>query len=275
MSDAPAAAALFSRLIAIMQMLRSPDGCPWDRKQTLESLRRFLLEEAYEVLEAIDGGDDRALAEELGDLLFEVVFLAQIGAEAGRFTIADALQSITDKLVRRHPHVFGDAPRAKTAEEVPGVWEQIKAAERAAAGTPDEAVRPTILSGVPRALPSLLRATALGSRASAVGFDWQQAPDVIAKVEEEVAELREVVTSPAGLDPVRAEEEMGDLLFSLANLARKLGIEPESALRKANDKFTRRFDAMETRFAESGRSLHGAELEDMEEAWRAVKDTEH
>ncbi len=241
----PSPAALFTRLVDIMRTLRSPDGCPWDRKQTTQSLRRFLLEEAYEALEALDRGDDRALAEELGDLLFEVVFLAQIGAEEGRFTIEDALRSVTDKLVRRHPHVFGDGPRARTAEEVPGVWERIKAAERASQGADGKPERKTILAGVPRALPSLLRATAIGSRASAVGFDWQQAPDVVAKIEEEVAELREVITDPAGVDPARAEEEMGDLLFSLANLSRKLGIEPESALRKANDKFTRRFEAME------------------------------
>jgi len=270
MSDSPAA--LFERLVALMQTLRSPDGCPWDRKQTWRSLRPFLLEETYETLEALDDEDAPALKEELGDLLFEAVFLAQIGAEEGRFTIADSLRSITDKLVRRHPHVFGDEPRAKTAEEVPGVWERIKAEERAARG--EQTPKKTMLAGVPKGLPSLLRAYQIGGRAAAVGFDWQQAADVMAKVEEEVAELREVVTAPAGVDAKRAEEEMGDLFFALANLSRKLGIEPESALRNANDKFTRRFGAMEARFAAAGRSLHGTELAEMEAAWETVKEEE-
>ncbi|HEY7791873.1 MAG TPA: nucleoside triphosphate pyrophosphohydrolase, partial [Vicinamibacterales bacterium] len=188
---AETAAVLFDRLITIMRTLRSPEGCPWDRQQTLASLRPYLLEETYEALDALDADRDAAISEELGDLLFEIVFLAQIGAEAGRFTIAEALESITQKLVRRHPHVFGDAPRIATAEEVPGRWEAMKAAERAGADQSHG-----ILGGVPASLPALLRAYELGSRAASVGFDWDRASDVMAKIEEEVAELRAEVTNP-------------------------------------------------------------------------------
>lgn len=263
---AETAASLFDRLITIMRTLRSPEGCPWDRKQTLQSLRPYLLEETYEALEAIDREQDEEIQEELGDLLFEIVFLARIGEESARFSLAGALASITDKLVRRHPHVFGDAPRIATAEEVPGRWEALKAEERATADTPR-----SILAGVPVSLPALLRAYELGSRAASVGFDWQHAPDVIAKIEEEVAELREVVTDAGGIDAARAEEEMGDLLFAISNLARKLGIEPESALRKANQKFTGRFTAVEQHLRDAGHSLQESTIEEMEAAWEEVK----
>ncbi len=266
---AETAAVLFDRLITIMRTLRSPEGCPWDRQQTLASLRPYLLEETYEALDALDADRDAAISEELGDLLFEIVFLAQIGAEAGRFTIAEALESITQKLVRRHPHVFGDAPRIATAEEVPGRWEAMKAAERAGADQSHG-----ILGGVPASLPALLRAYELGSRAASVGFDWDRASDVMAKIEEEVAELRAEVTNPDGIDARRAEEEMGDLLFALANLSRKLGIEPESALRTANQKFTRRFGAIESRLQAAGKALTEATLEEMEAEWQRVKENE-
>jgi len=270
----------FDRLIAIMRALRAPNGCPWDREQTLASLRPFVLEETYEVLEAIERGSPDALREELGDYLYEAVFLAQISEEAGGFSIADAIDAICDKLVRRHPHVFAreQGEAAITTTQVIERWETMKARERAlrpgsgqvAAG--GEAKRPkTTLSGVPKTLPSLLRAYEVSARAAAVGFDWARTADVLAKIEEEVAEVRHEVESGATGDLSRAEEEMGDLLFAIANLSRKLGIEPEAALRRANEKFTQRFDAVEHAFTARGRSLQESTLEEMEEEWHEVK----
>ena len=267
---ARAAAERFKTLVEIMQALRAPGGCPWDRKQTYESLRPFVLEETYEVLEAIDRGDIDALRGELGDFLFEAVFLAQIAADERRFTIDEAIEAINQKLIRRHPHIFGDEakPRRKrstlkSADKVLEQWEQIKAREQKAAGETQ-----SLLKGVPRALPSLLRSHEIGSRVAAVGFDWPTPADVVLKIEEEVRELREAV---ANGDRRHAGEEMGDLLFSIANLARKLGIEPESALREANEKFTRRFQALEQKFDEDQRPLSKASLEEMEDVWRTVK----
>jgi MazG family protein len=255
--------AAFQELVDIMARLRGPGGCPWDREQTLESLRGFVLEETYEVLDAIDRGDHVALEGEIGDLLFEGVFLAQIESDAGRFTIADSLQHITAKLVRRHPHVFGEAGGVTTPGQVVEQWEQIKAREQAGKGE-----KKALLAGVPKAMPSLARANEISMRVAAVGFEWARAEDVIAKIEEEVAELREAATHETR---ERAEEEMGDLLFSIANLARKMGIEAESALRKANEKFTQRFTALEDIFEQRGRSVHDATLEEMEEVWHEVK----
>jgi MazG family protein len=282
----------FNHLVEIMRTLRSPGGCPWDREQTLASLRPFLLEETYEALEAIDRGDMADLQEELGDLVFEVVFMAQICAEAGAFTVTDAIDTIATKLVRRHPHVFGGADRAHTADEVLGRWEDLKRDERAATGAAPKAT----LGGVPRTLPGLLRAYEYGSRAASVGFDWSRAADVLDKIEEEVRELREAVAR-AGTDAGRAdthaggaasgsaaptrhnetaagaavEEEMGDLLFAIANLSRKLGVEPENALRRANDKFAARFTALEARVAARGASMKAMPLEELEEEWQGVK----
>src|SRR5687768_5157299 len=197
----------FDRLVDIMRTLRSPEGCPWDREQTLSSLRPFVLEETYELLDALDRGDLQALREELGDFLYEAVFLAQLAEEDGHFSIADAIQSIVDKLVRRHPHVFtseglplADAREAMTSSDVIEKWEDLKAGERKTAGTPEK----TILSGVPRTLPALLRAYELSSRAAAVGFDWINPEEVVAKIEEEVAELREMVDHTPQ-DPARVE----------------------------------------------------------------------
>jgi len=269
------AVAQFDRLVGIMRALRAPGGCPWDREQTLGSLRPFVLEETYEVLEAIDGGDADSLREELGDFLFEAVFLAQISEEAGHFSIADALQTVCDKLVRRHPHVFARAidDPSLTTGEVLERWEAIKARERQDAGRP--AAKPkTTLSGVPITLPSLLRAYEISARAAAVGFDWARANDVLDKIDEEVVELRREVESGATGHLSRAEEEMGDLLFAIANLSRKLGVDPEAALRRANEKFTRRFNAVEHTFAERGTSLQQATLEEMEAEWQRVKKTE-
>ena len=257
------AGAEFQRLVDIMARLRGPGGCPWDREQTIESLRPFVLEETYEVLDAIDRGDHEDLRGEIGDHLFEGVFLAQIETDEGRFTVADSLHHVTEKLVRRHPHVFGDTTGIDTPGRVVEQWEQIKAREGKAAER-----KQTLLSGIPRTMPALARANEIGTRVAAVGFDWAKTEDVVAKIEEEVAELRE---ASAHESPERVEEEMGDLLFSIANLARKMGIDPESALRKANEKFTARFTALEQTFEARGQSLQDATLDEMEDVWQSVK----
>jgi MazG family protein len=263
----------FDRLVEVMRTLRAPHGCPWDREQTLSSLRPFVLEETYELLDALDRGDLDALREELGDFLYEAVFLAQIAEDAGYFSIADSVQAIADKLIRRHPHVFtpegrplADAREELTAHAVVQKWEDLKAAERQTAGTPEK----TILSGVPKTLPALLRAYELGSRAAAVGFDWPTPDDVVLKIEEEVAELRDAVRGHDDRAD-RVEEEMGDLLFTIVNLARKLGVEPEAALRIANQKFQARFEGIERAARVTGRSLQEMSLEEMEDLWTAQK----
>jgi len=265
----------FERLVEIMRRLRAPDGCPWDREQTAASLRPFVLEETYEVLEAIEHGTPADLCEELGDFLFEAVFLARIHEEAGHFSISDVVEGIADKLVRRHPHVFErqDGEDAMTTGQVIEKWESLKARERALAGkaTTAPARKKTTLSGVPKALPALLRAHELSARAAAVGFDWAKAADVLDKIDEEVAELRREVESGATGNLSRAEDEMGDLLFSIANLSRKLGVEPEAALRRASDKFTTRFEHMESAVAASGMSLPDATLDQMEAEWQRAK----
>src|SRR5262245_66274257 len=278
MSDSTRAAAAFSRLIEIMATLRGPDGCPWDREQTIDTLKPFVLEETYEVLDAIDRHDHEALAEELGDFVFEAVFLAQLEAEAGRFTIADSVEAVADKLVRRHPHVFkrGEGEAAlDTAGQVRTRWEDIKAQERAAGaggdsggGTRDSK---TLLSGIAPTLPALLRAYHIGVRAASVGFDWAQATDVVGKIEEEVAEIREAVEQATDGDRDQVEEEIGGLLFAIANLARKLGVEAETALRKANDKFTKRFTTMERSIAESGGTMSQMTLDELEAQWQLAK----
>lgn len=263
-----------SRLVNIMATLRSPHGCPWDRKQTHASLRPFLLEETYEALDALDRNDLEALPGELGDVLFQCVFHAQIAAESGRFEMADTLDAITAKLIRRHPHVFtasgrpvarGKTARARhptTPSAVLTQWEQLKAAEQKHAGAEKR-----LLSGVPKSLPSLLRAHEIGTRVAAVGFDWPNTTGVVNKIEEEVRELREALTQ----SPERAAEEFGDLLFSIANLARKLDVEPEAALRSANEKFSTRFSAVEADLERRGSSVHAATTEEMEAAWQRVK----
>jgi MazG family protein len=262
---ANAAGSRFQELTDTMVRLRGPRGCPWDREQTVASLRPYVLEETYEVLDAIDRGDMKALEGEIGDLIFEGVFLAQICADEGRFTVADSLRTVTDKLVRRHPHVFA-SEKTLTSRGVKTQWEQIKADEQRKRGE-----RRSVLGGVKRTLPALLRAYEIGGRVGAVGFDWARAEDVVAKVREEVDELAEAVVKHSR-DSI--EEEMGDLLFALANLSRKLGIEPESALRRANGKFTARFEALEERFEAEGRTIHGATLAEMEARWQELKKKE-
>jgi ATP diphosphatase len=224
------------------------------------------------VLDAIDNGSADNLREELGDFLFEAVFLARLSEEQGDFDIGGAIDAICDKLIRRHPHVFArtDDETEMSATQVLEKWETLKARERAAADQP-AATPKTTLSGVPKTLPSLLRAYELSARAAAVGFDWARAADVLDKIDEEVGELRREVESGATGNLSRAEEEMGDLLFAMANLSRKLGIEPESALRRANEKFTRRFDRLERAFVEKGRTLSGATLDEMESEWQRHK----
>jgi ATP diphosphatase len=268
-----------ARLAEIMRVLRSPHGCPWDREQSHESLRGHLIEEAYEAVDAIDRGENADLCGELGDVLLQCVFHAQIASEAGRFDLADVANAIAQKLIRRHPHVFTASgrplsaavrrQRQTTAGGVREQWQRIKAGEQAAAG-----VERHLLAGLPRALPALLRAQKIGARAAEVGFDWADAGDVLSKIDEEVAELRAVVADAHGHTDQRAVvDEMGDVLFSIANLARKLGVEPEQALAQANDKFTRRFNAVETRLAAEGIDVHDAGLDVLEAAWTAVKAT--
>ena len=278
MSDARSAADAaerFQQLVEIMRTLRSEQGCAWDRQQTLKTLRPFVLQETYELLDALDHDDSEALKHELGDFLFEAVFLAQICDEEGRFSIADSIASIAEKLIRRHPHVFaadGSAVAPAKADlnpqQVKQQWEEIKARERADAGEPEK----TVLSGVPRAMPSLLRAYELSTRAAQVGFDWVKTDEVIDKAEEEVRELREAVRT-TGRKSREAEEEFGDLLFSLVNVARKLGIEPEAALRVANDKFQRRFDHLELQVKADGRAFRDLSLDELEEYWQRAKTT--
>jgi MazG family protein len=272
MPESTRAAAEFTRLISTMQTLLGPDGCPWDREQTIDSLKPFVLEETYEVLEAIDRHDHRELCEELGDFIFEAVFLAELESEAGHFTVADSLQAVADKLVRRHPHVFAretGEPKIGSAAQVRARWEEIKAQERLSSGASSS--RRTLLSGIAPSLPALVRAYHIGVRAASVGFDWAAATDVVQKIQEEVDEVREVVSAAAEPDRVRLEEEMGDLLFAIANLSRKLGVEPETALRKANDKFTRRFATLEQGVAASGRSMRDLTTDELEKEWQRAK----
>jgi len=267
----------FARLVEILATLRGPNGCPWDRDQTLRSLGQFVLEEAYEVVDAIERGDLDALREEIGDHIFEGVFLAQIASDLGVFGVADALRTVSDKLIRRHPHVFrndgvvhdaASKERAPSAEAALSRWDAQKAEERAAAGQTGQA-----LGGVAKGLPALLLAYKLGKRAAEAGFDWSKTTDVIEKIEEEVAEVRDVIERHPG-DTGHAEEEMGDLLFAIANLSRKLGIEPETALRRASQKFTGRFNAMEATIAASHRRMHEMSLEELEREWQRTKSRE-
>ena len=250
------------RLIDIMAALRDPaTGCPWDKEQTFDTIAPYTIEEAYEVADAIAQRDFTALPDELGDLLFQVVFHACMAEEDGRFGFAQVAKAISDKMIRRHPHVFGDAA-VRDAVAQTNAWEAQKSAERAArreTGT---------LAGVPTALPALTRAFKLTNRAARVGFDWPDAASVLEKLDEEVAELKAELP---GADPVRLTDEVGDMLFVLANLARKLGLDPEACLRHANDKFSRRFNAMERDFETQGESLKGQTLEAMEAGWQAVK----
>ena len=254
----------FDQLIRVMERLRGPGGCPWDREQTRESLKPFLLEEAYEVIEAIEEKDPGSLKEELGDLLFQVVFHAKIAREKGEFSINDILVSLKNKMVRRHPHVFAGA-RVGTAREALARWETLKQREKG----PKK--RESILDGVPRQLPALIRAGQLQSRAARVGFDWSEFGPVWKKVREELRETEEAIR---GKKPAPIESELGDLLFSLVNAGRFLGVDPEEALRKANDRFTNRFRSMEKKTKRSGRHLSELGLDEMNRLWDEAKKLE-
>ena len=263
------AGARFQQLVEIMRTLRSERGCAWDRQQTVQSLRPFVLGETYELLDALDREDYAELKGELGDFLFEAVFLAQICEEEGRFSIADSIQAISEKLNRRHPHVFDADGRASlTPREVKERWEDIKKQERNDAGEPDK----TLLSGIPRTMPSLLRSYEICTRVATVGFDWVKPEDVLDKIDEEVREVREAVAT-LGADSPEAEEEIGDLLFTISNLARKLGVEPEAALRLANDKFQKRFDDVERQVTNKGERMRDLTLAQLEAHWQVAKTT--
>ncbi|MEC9216030.1 MAG: nucleoside triphosphate pyrophosphohydrolase [Pseudomonadota bacterium] len=267
--NAPAAALL--NLLTLMAQLRDPDtGCPWDVQQDFASIAPYTIEEAYEVADAIARGDIADLRDELGDLLLQVVFHARIAEEAGHFDFTAVAAAISDKLVRRHPHVFGDQGKISAATQSAS-WESLKAAERAAnaaaKGRPE-----SVLDGVSLPFPALLRAYKLQRRAARVGFDWPELAPVAAKVEEEWAELTAEIDN-AG-DQARLTEEVGDLLFAVVNLARHLEIDPEAALRAGNAKFERRFRAVEDGFREKGRQMAAASLEDMEVLWNAAKASE-
>ncbi len=249
-----------TRLRHVVHRLRAPGGCPWDREQTHETLIPHVLEEAYEVVDAIRSGDPALICEELGDLLLQPVLHAEIASESGAFDLDRMAHELTEKLIRRHPHVFGEAS-AETSAAVLSQWEAIKRVEKGAQ-------KEGHLHGVGGGLPALMRAQKLQKKAARTGFDWPAAEPVFAKIREETCELEAAV---AGGRADAVEEELGDLLFSVVNLARKLGVEAESALAAANEKFVRRFHAVETRLTESGRALGEASLEEMDAAWEAVK----
>jgi tetrapyrrole methylase family protein/MazG family protein len=253
-----------SSLLYIMERLRGPGGCPWDREQNHKSLRPYVLEEAYEVVEAIDGDSRRELKEELGDLLLQIVFHSQLGKEDGQFEISDVIRGICEKLIRRHPHVFSDV-QADNADEVLRNWNAIKKREKGQNGNN------SILSGVPKVLPALLKAVTYSKRAAQVGFDWDRTRDVIAKLKEEVSELEQSVMSG---EKDAIEDEMGDVLFVMANLSRRLKVDPEVALERSNRKFRRRFSFIEDQLQAQGRSPQESNLEEMDELWNEAKKQE-
>lgn len=257
----------FEKLVAVQARLRAPKGCPWDREQTHQTLRTYLLEEAYEVLEALDTGNDAKFAEEMGDLLLQIVFHSQIAQEEGRFTVAKVIREIHDKMIRRHPHVFGNV-KAETSSEVLKNWAQLKAKEKRAVSRGGEAATPSALDGVPRSLPALLEAYQLTRRAAQVGFDWQHAEGILEKINEEIAELRSALAASQGK---AIEEEVGDILFSVVNLARFLELDPEVILKQSNLKFKMRFQEMEAEASRSGQRLSQLSKETLEILWDMAK----
>jgi len=258
----PSPGAAFDRLVEIMARLRAPGGCPWDREQSFDSIKPYLLEETYEVMDAIDSRDWEGLEEELGDLMLQPVFLAQMAAEEKRFDIVGSLEAINSKLVRRHPHVFGDGD-ARTSDDVKRKWDEIKATEKP---------RPKgLLAGVPRTLPALVESQQISSRAAGAGFDWSSLDQVMDKLREELAEL-EAARNGASQDAI--EDELGDLLFVIVNIARFLKVNPEQALRRTNAKFRRRFEHVEQGLAARGKSLKESNIEEMEALWQDAKGSE-
>jgi MazG family protein len=280
-----AAGEWFTKLVALQARLRSATGCPWDREQTHESLRKFLIEETYEVLDALESGDSREFASELGDLLLQVIFHAILAEESGKFTISDVIESVHTKMVRRHPHVFCDVT-ASTSAAVLKNWEQIKREERAgkSGAKADAADKESILGGVPRSLPAVLEAYQLTRRAARVGFDWENLSGILDKLEEEKREIESALppqravigagvkaTPPTAAAAQHLEEEIGDLFFVCVNIARFLGVDPEIALKKSNAKFKRRFQWMESAAARDGGSFADLPRDRMEELWNQCK----
>jgi MazG family protein len=271
----------FQDLVALMARLRSPEGCPWDREQTYATLAPMLLEEAYEAFEAVEearAGRPANLCEELGDLLFQIVFYAQVASERGEFTIDDVTGQIHAKMVRRHPHVFGDVV-VRDNEELLRNWEALKAEEKRASGTGAGDENASILDGVSSRAPALMEAHQLATKAARVGFDWRNVDEIFDKLHEEVEELREAIRDSRDADPLaeselahrRVREEVGDLLFAVTNIARHLDAEPEAALKLTNRKFRRRFRHIERGLKERGRELGQATIEEMEELWQEAK----
>ncbi len=260
----------FDELIAVMARLRAPGGCPWDAEQTYQSLSQYLLEEAYETFDAIhaagETGDTTHLAEELGDVLLQVVFHSTIAAERGDFTIDDVAAGVAKKLVLRHPHVFGDK-KLDSAEAVLDNWDELKANERAASGKPEK-VNDSLLDEVPVHFPALLEGLKVSKKAAKVGFDWENAGQVFEKIDEEIAELRSAIKQK---DEQNIDEEIGDLLFAVVNLARKLGVEPETALKKTNRKFRKRFKFIEDDLKSQGSSVEESDLREMDALWNKSK----
>ena len=257
----------FARLVEIMARLRAPGGCPWDREQNFDTIKPYLLEETYEVMDAIDARDWDGLADELGDLLLQAVFFAQMASEEGRFDIADSLLAINSKLVRRHPHVFADGD-AKTSGDVLRRWDEIKATEKENKGAPPPK---GLLAGVPRSLPALVEAQKIAAKAAGIGFDWEDIEQVFDKLREELAEID---AARATGNPAEIEDEIGDLLFVIVNIARFLKVDPEQALRKTNSKFRRRFSHVEEGLAAEGKTPQQASIDEMEALWQAAKHSE-
>jgi MazG family protein len=267
----------FEKLVVLQARLRATNGCPWDREQTHSSLRTYLIEEAYEVLDALENGDDAKFAEEMGDLLLQIVFHSQIAREEGRFSVADVIREVHEKMVRRHPHVFGEK-RAKDAAEVLKNWEQIKAEERRAKdvdqtplGGENKPPDKSLMAGLPRGLPAALEGYQLTRRAARIGFDWEDVNGIFEKIQEEGAEVCHALST---MEPKRIEGEIGDLLFAAVNLARFVNVDPEIALKKANAKFVKRFQSMERLAESSGRKLAEVPRAEMESLWETAKRNE-
>ncbi len=252
----------FEALIKVLKRLRAPDGCPWDREQTPQTIKKYMIEEAYELYEAIDNEEDQEVKEELGDLLFLLLFLADLYEEKGSFELKDALECVREKMIRRHPHIFGDV-KVNGSKDVVANWQAIKGKEQEKKGK-----KKSNLGNLPLALPALQRAYRLGERASRVGFDWDEPKQVLEKLKEEMIELEEAMSAK---DDAAISDELGDLLFTVANLSRKLGKNPEETLKKALDKFVARFHLMEDKISQDGLEINKLDIQELESYWQGVK----
>jgi len=255
-------AAIFVELLQVLKRLRAPDGCPWDREQTPDTIKKYMIEEAYELYEAIDTDDSQEVKEELGDLFFLLLFLADLYNEKGEFSLSDSLSAIKEKMIRRHPHIFGDV-KVRNSKDVVANWQAIKGQEQEKKGK-----KKSSLGNLPLALPALQRAFRLGERASRVGFDWNKPEEVLEKLKEEMAELEAAMKSK---DKDAIEDELGDLLFTAANLSRKLDMNPEEVLKKALAKFVKRFEQMEEQIRGKGLEMKDMDIEELESYWQEVK----